>query len=296
MMHARGLALVALGLVACSDSILSGGPEDDAATTEDSTAWDLTRVDRGRLPEAGARDSSKPDGPRIDGAVPLDLPRLEAALPPDLPLPSCGEFAGLTRFTCAKDGNSRGKCPGGVPLIESCANGCLKKTAPADDVCMGTSATFSCTGSYGTTKAENGDYYITTFGCWVDSSGVAHGDPGDNCIPACLSKARSSGLCLSSWSGKTCEEKTNYFVADSGRFGCLQRLRISNPANGKKLIAVALDAGPACWVEQNAQKAILDVSPPVAIYLFGGSAFGWSDKKTVHVVEVDNATPLGPLP
>jgi hypothetical protein len=284
--------LSALALAACSDAILSG-PDDDAAVDAAATE-DLGRADRGRPREAGARDGPR-DGPRLDAGA-RDLARLEAPLPLDLPPPSCGEWSGLTRFTCAKDGNSRGKCPGGVPTIESCANGCLRKTPPADDVCMGTSATFSCTGSYGTTKAENGDYYITTFGCWTDASGVTHGDPGDNCIPACLSKARSSGLCQSSWSGKTCEEKTNYFVADSGRFGCLQRLRVSNPANGKQVIVVALDAGPACWVEQNAQKAILDVAPPVALHLFGGSAFGWSDKKLVHVVEVDNATPLGPLP
>ncbi len=153
-------------------------------------------------------------------------------------------------------------------------------------------APWSCTGSYGTKKASDGIYYTTSFGCWVDSKGVSHSDPGDNCIPACLSQAKSSGLCQSSWSGKTCEEKTNWYVADSGRFGCLQRLKLT--ANGKSVVVVVLDAGPACWVEAKVQKAILDMSPPTAIYLFGTSAIGATEKKAAKVVEVPASTPLGP--
>jgi len=124
---------------------------------------------------------------------------------------------------------------------------------------------------------------------------VAHGDPGDNCIPACLAQAKSSGLCQSGWSGKTCEQKVNWYVADSGRFGCLQRIRITNPVNGKAVVAAVLDAGPACWVEAKVKKEILDMSPPTAIYLFGTSSIGATEKKAVQVVEVDASTPLGPI-
>ncbi len=158
---------------------------------------------------------------------------------------------------------------------------------------MGTTNTWSCSGSYGTAKAEDGDYYATEFGCWKDSSGI-HTDPGDNCIPSCLSKAQASGLCAG-LDGPTCEETVNWYAADGARFGCLARLRVTNPANAKAVVVVALDYGPACSVENSVQHAILDMSAPANDYLFGG-AQGASDKALVHVVEVDATTPLGPVP
>jgi hypothetical protein len=158
----------------------------------------------------------------------------------------------------------------------------------------GPAGPWSCTGSYGTKKASNGTYYTTSFGCWRDSSG-SHGDPGDNCIPACLSQARSSGLCSSGASGRSCEEKVAWYVADSGRFGCLKRLRITNPKNGKAVVAVALDAGPACWVEAKVKKEVLDLSVPVAKHLFGTASIAATEKQLVIVVEVSSSTPLGPL-
>ncbi len=160
---------------------------------------------------------------------------------------------------------------------------------------MGTTTPWSCTGLFGTSKAEDGDYYLTAFGCWVDANNVTHTDPGDNCIPACLSKAQSSGLCAKTDTGPQCEEKTNWFVADSGRFGCLARLRVENPKNNKKVIVVVLDAGPNCSVESNVSKAVLDASGRVDDYLFGAPQ-GYADKALVHVVEVDPSTPLGPVP
>src|SRR5262249_27193003 len=66
---------------------------------------------------------------------------------------------------------------------------------------------WSCDGSYATTKVEGGQYYSTSFGCWVDSNGNAHSDSGDNCIPYCLSQAKASGLC-SGMSGPQCERST----------------------------------------------------------------------------------------
>ncbi len=229
-----------------------------------------------------------------DGAATDAHPTSDATLS-DAPA-GCGEFSGDTRYTCSKDGNSRGECiNGGTTLDEqACARGCLRETAPTDDVCMGTTTTWSCTGTYGTIKAQNGDYYITSFGCWVDSSSTVHTDPGDNCIPACFTQAKSSGLCASSDTGPQCEEKVDWYVADSGRFGCLARLRVENPNNGKKAIVVVLDAGPACWTEQDVSHAILDASGRVNDYLFG-TQNGYSDKQLVHVVEVDSSTPLGPI-
>jgi hypothetical protein len=255
-------------VAACSaDPTGVGEPDADAAAPLDAAKEDAS---------ANATDaSSKPDAVG-DAAV------------------GCGEFTGDTRFTCSKDGNSRGKCVSGSLVQEACARGCLRETAPADDVCMGTTTTFSCTGTFGTQKAQNGDYYLTSFGCWVDSSNAVHTDPGDNCIPGCFSKATSTGLCSSSQSGATCEEKVDWYVADSARFGCLGRMRVENPKNGKKVIVVALDAGPACWVENDVSHAILDASGRVNEYLFG-TQNGYSDKALVHVVEVDPSTPLGPI-
>ena len=187
---------------------------------------------------------------------------------------------------------SRGLCDGGALNLEACANGCLIKDA-ADDVCMGTTATWSCSGTWGTKKAENGNYYATSFGCWKDANGVSHGDPGDNCIPACLSKAKDSGLCAGK-TGPECEESVKWFAADAGRFGCLARLKVTNPKNGKSVIVAALDYGPNCSVESQVSHAALDLSYPTTTYLFG-SQQGIVDKSSVHVIEVDPSTPLGPV-
>jgi hypothetical protein len=206
----------------------------------------------------------------------------------------CGEFAGDMSFTCAKDGNSRGECLGGTPTIEACPRGCLREPAPQDSICMGTTDNWSCPGSYGMDRALNGDYDLTSFGCWIDANNQVHTDPGDNCIPSCLSQAQATGLCDPADTGPQCEEKINWYTADGARFGCLQRVRVTNPANGKVVIAVALDFGPACSVEATVSKAVLDASGRVNQYLFGGDQ-GVSDMSNVHVVEVDNATPLGPM-
>ncbi len=268
-------------------------PDTSAKITGKSGSWFKLEVEDGSVGWSYGRylcekdPLTEPTDPTPTDPTPTD---------PTDPTPAgCGEFASATaRYVCSKDGNSRGKCAGGVPAVESCARGCLRRSS-GDDSCMSTTGSWSCGGSYGTSKSTSGDYYTTSFGCWVDSSGTAHGDSGDNCIPACLSQARSSGLCQSGWSGKTCEQKVNWYIADSGRFGCLARVRLTNPKNGKAVVVVALDAGPACWVEAKVSKGIIDMSPPTAIYLFGTSSIGATEKQLVHAVEVDKSTPLGPI-
>jgi uncharacterized protein YraI len=156
-----------------------------------------------------------------------------------------------------------------------------------------TSSNWSCSGSYGTTKMADGSYDLTEFGCWVDSSGVAHGDPGDNCIPGCLAKAKSIGLCASGDSGRACEERVNWYVADAGRFGCGTRVKITNPSNGRSVVAAVLDYGPACWVEAKVSHAALDASGRVNRYLFGADQ-GITDRAKVIVTEASGSTPLGP--
>ena len=75
----------------------------------------------------------------------------------------------------------------------------------------------------------------------------------------------------------------------------MQRLRIKNPKTGAAVVALVLDAGPACSVERSIQTRIVDASGRVDRALFGADQ-GASDKAMVHVVEVDNTTPLGPVP
>jgi hypothetical protein len=167
-------------------------------------------------------------------------------------------------------------------------------SGPAASLGVGAGAApWTCTGSYSVTPVDTGSYYLTSFGCWTDSSGTVHTDPGDNCIPGCLSKAQNSGLCPAGSSGPDCEESVTWYVADAGRFGCLQRLRIINPSNGKSVIAVALDYGPACWVEDDVSHGVLDASGAVDRYLFGSDE-GYDDKAGVVIELVDGATPLGP--
>lgn len=157
-------------------------------------------------------------------------------------------------------------------------------------------APWTCTGSYGTTKASSGDYYVTAFGCWKDAAGVSHGDAADNCVPTCLAQAKAAGLCLPGDTGKNCEERVTWFTADAARFGCLARLKITNPANGKSVIAVALDFGPSCTsVEAKVKKEVLDASGRVDRLLFGSDQ-GVLDRSLVHVTEVAASTPLGPTP
>src|SRR5512140_1734121 len=204
-------------------------------------------------PSAGQGDAGPSDGapaPEIDAAGAADAPDRSDGPVADAAPPGCGEYQGDTVYTCSKDGTARGKCDADASAqVDACPRGCLRAPAGQDAVCMGTTATLDCTGAYGKTKAANGDYYITAFGCWLDAAGVEHTDPGDNCIPSCLAQAKAAGLCDAAGTGKDCEEKITWYTADAARFGCLARLRVTDPKSGKSVIALALDYGPACSVE-----------------------------------------------
>jgi hypothetical protein len=209
--------------------------------------------------------------------------------PPDDPDGMCMAYP-ANELACSADGTSLGTCAGGTEESQACPNGCLRESG--DDACMGTTSNWSCSGTTGKTKLEDGNYYATNFGCWVDANGASHSDPGDNCIPACLATLQSNGTCAG-LGGPACERHVNWYAADKDRFGCGAHLRVTNPANGKSAVVAVIDAGPACWVEQDAESGIVDLSSRVTEYLFGGSV-GWSDMAKIHVVEVDASVPLGP--
>jgi len=246
-------ALLACVLVACSSTNGSTGGNGAGGTSADGgvDATTPSLVDAGGVSDA----TSAGDAPTASEAS-----------------AGCGPYAGDPVFTCSADGTSRGKCVDDASLDdEPCPNGCLIEPAGQDAICMGADAGWSCTGSYGTTPAQDGNYYLSEFGCWVDDAGV-HTDPDDNCIPSCLDQAVAAGLCDAGGSGADCEEGLDWYTADGARFGCLQRLRVTNPANGKSLIAIALDFGPSCAGESTVDHAVLDSSGQVNDYLFGGRA------------------------
>ena len=152
---------------------------------------------------------------------------------------------------------------------------------------------WSCDGKVSSVVPEDGIYFATTFGCWTDWMGNKYMDGRDNCVPGCLDQAKRAGLCKWNESGAECEQRVNYYTAGSARYPCLTRLLITDPIGGKAVVAVVLDSGPSCWVEHRVRKAVIDVSRPVSLYLFGTGA-GWSNLITVHVDELSSDLPLGP--
>ena len=109
-------------------------------------------------------------------------------------------------------------------------------------------------------------YYITTFG-----------GPGDQQRMACGSYADGRWL----------------YIADSWRFGCRARVRVTNPVTGRWCVAEVADVGPNICVERAAGKPVIDASPVITRELFGRSSAGWSDRVVVHTDVVARSTPLG---
>lgn len=94
------------------------------------------------------------------------------------------------------------------------------------------------------------------------------------------------------------------YIADSARFGCGAKVRVT--ANGKSCVAEVADCGPNRCVEDaagapagsangtcNKHFPIIDASPLITKYLFGASGAGWSDRMMVTTVKVDSSTPIG---
>ncbi len=119
-------------------------------------------------------------------------------------------------------------------------------------------------------KVVHTTYGVTTFG-----------GPGDYQPLACGGNSRNAG---------------DWYVASSQRYGCNKHLMLT--ARGKCAVVRTADAGPASYVENNANIAVLDSSPAVARYFFGESGLGYSDlrahpgKYEVHATLT--SLPLGP--
>ena len=179
-----------------------------------------------------------------------------------------------------------------VSMVAAGLSGCISDVGDDPEKDISYVAGWSCNGTAGSTANPRGIYYTTTFGCWTDEDGDAHGDSGDNCVPYCMGRSGWDDVCAG-LSGRQCELSVNWYAANSDRFGCFNRLRVTNPDNGKSAVVVVLDRGPACWVERQVSHWVLDLSAPATNYLFGGPA-GASERKDVEVEVVDDDTPLGP--
>ncbi len=162
------------------------------------------------------------------------------------------------------------------------------------------SSSWSCDGTAGTSYPDDGVLFVTSFGCWTDSNGGTHGDGDDNCIPWCQNNADEHGtadeydeLC-GGMSGPECERSVNWYVADADRYGCMTRLRVTNPDNGKAAVVVVLDRGPSCFVEERVDHWVLDLSTPASLHLFGEQKSA-TERGDVIVEVVPSSTPLGPV-
>lgn len=119
------------------------------------------------------------------------------------------------------------------------------------------------------TIPSDGRYYLTSFGGGSDTQGVAcHGMPS--------------------------ADGTWYYLADKDRFGCGTKVRITNPANQRAVVAQVIDVGPNVCVEQAGGMPVIDASPLVSQYLFDSGSSGWADRRVVLADVVDPSTPLGP--
>lgn len=162
--------------------------------------------------------------------------------------------------------------------------------APGGPTCsLDSDGPWSCDDLTGTTTNPERRYDTTSFGCWVDEDGDAHSDPGDNCIPGCdLDSIGCAGM-----TGPDCERALNWYSADSDRFGCGTRIRVTNPDDGTSAILAVIDRGPNCSIENNVDEWVLDMSYRASYYLFGGPTSA-TEHADVLVEVVDPSTPLGP--
>lgn len=155
---------------------------------------------------------------------------------------------------------------------------------------------WSCEGVAGSEANPTGSYYITSFGCWIDEDGDLRGDGGDNCVPWCQSFADPDDyeeLCPG-MSGAECERSVAWYTADADRYGCLTRLRVTNPETKDAAVVVVLDRGPSCKIERRVEHWVLDLSYPASNYLFGGPASA-TERVEAIVEVVPPDTPLGPV-
>jgi anti-sigma regulatory factor (Ser/Thr protein kinase) len=107
----------------------------------------------------------------------------------------------------------------------------------------------------GRTRPADGQYYVTTFGGGGDTQRMSCGGTADG-----------------RW----------LYIADSWRFGCGSRVKVTNPRTGRWCVTQVADIGPNICVERAAGKPVIDASPAVTRELFNAGAIGWSQRVLVR--------------
>src|SRR5690606_17769175 len=152
----------------------------------------------------------------------------------------CGALADVDVFTCQDQKSRRARCEDGWLVAQDCPHGCLTQQIGGDDVCSPAANAWTCTAVAGSTPAADGHDYLTASGRPYWAAGTPYRDSGDNCYPACMDDVVAAGLCPPG-DGADCEYALQWFAADSARFGCLARLKVTNEINGRQVVVVVID-------------------------------------------------------
>ena len=86
--------------------------------------------------------------------------------------------------------------------------------------------------------------------------------------------------------GKHCGNCEWAYAADSQRFGC--GAVINCVRNGKSMNLEVIDYGPACFVERNAGKPVIDASVSACQFFTGSKSCGWSDHIAVTCKKISS--------
>jgi len=191
----------------------------------------------------------------------------------------------------------RARCLGVLVLVSLVTAGCIVSTEQDPVVSQEQDATetyWTCTGTTGKHVPADGHFYATCFGCWIDEHGNHRGDPSDNCIPWCQGgdPAGYAEVCAG-LSGPACERQIHWYAAGADRYGCFTRIRATNPHNGKSVVLLVIDKGPACWIEDQVDHWVADISYPASYYLFGEPKNA-PERADLIIQVVSDTTPLGP--
>lgn len=170
---------------------------------------------------------------------------------------------------------------------------CSAGDSPSGEPSATAASASTCTGLYATVRTSDNTYGASSMGCWTDENGDPKESANADCVPGCLAEVRSAGLCTALETGKVCEQQVTWFVSGAGRYACLSRVRVKNPATGSAVVAVVLDYGPNCSVERRSPQPLFGVSGRVAFQLFGSETVDPATSR-VEVSEVPSTTSLGP--
>ena len=251
------LLLTCVAIAGCSSTgDVSGGPADMGSDTD--TVKDT----------AASPDATDDTSPPSDTASPSDTGK-DSTPPADIGVDT-----------------AKADAPTDTGSIDTLCTGVATASFQPPSVCDAAS------GNTSTEIPKNGIYSTSWFGCYRKSDGTIYKDPTDNCLFACGNK----GLCASGLSGPECEAALEWFAADADRYGCGNRIRVTNCVNKRQVVLATLDRGPNCkTVEKPIGAPVLDMGHSPMVYLFEGKTYGGSDKVRVVVEPVAATTPLGPV-